>query len=236
MSSFLTRSTQSHTVDLRAFLNRNLAALPERLGDALCGSLHSDRFQSAHFELVVARVLQILGATDVAYQESLGTGRRPDFVAQFDDGSLIVDATRPEWDAEIARAHGNNDALIAIVEGDIPPRWHFFAERLPRLGPTDSKKEFRRAIRQAFSALPFLADGEQWRITIDHPSGETRLLLFRGEVRERPYYGGPASAAWSDARRRISRALRHKRPQLRGGSGTLLIAIAGGMTEDLEEF
>lgn len=236
MASFLMRSTQPHAVNLRAFINDNLADLPAPIGGALCNSLHSERFESAHFELVVARVLQVLGATDLAYQGSLETGRQPDFVAQFEDGSLTVDATRPEWDAALARKYDNYRTLIEIVEDEIPPRWHFFAERLPVIGPADSKKEFRRAIRGAFDGLPSLPNGQQWRVAVDHPSGEVRLVLFRGPVRERPYYGGPASTAWSDPEKRIVRALRHKRPQLRGGTGAQVLAIAGGMTEDLEDF
>src|SRR5215204_7102167 len=62
--SWLARSTRPKAACLRAFLNRNLAALPKECQQNLYRHLRlDDKYESAFFELVVARMLQELGAS-----------------------------------------------------------------------------------------------------------------------------------------------------------------------------
>ena len=60
--SWLARSTQPKAAHLRAFLNKNLAALSIECQQNLYRHLRlDDKYESAFFELVVARMLQELG-------------------------------------------------------------------------------------------------------------------------------------------------------------------------------
>jgi hypothetical protein len=52
------------------------------------------KWHSTFFELIVARLLQELGASLVS-EGSNREGRRPDFTAQFSDGAIIVEAKAP---------------------------------------------------------------------------------------------------------------------------------------------
>src|SRR4051812_28147195 len=75
---WLARSTLPRAKECRRFLNDNLALLPEDMQEALHKALRH-RWHSAFFELLVARILQELGAALTAEAENSTTGRRPDF-------------------------------------------------------------------------------------------------------------------------------------------------------------
>lgn len=238
--AFLARSTRDVAIEMRRFLNANLRLLPSEVGRALCRALHGVYFRPSFFELVVARTVQVLGARALSYEAEAQTGSHPDLRATFADGALIVDATVPEFDAEIAKTHAAHQPLIDIIEELIPAGWTFFVERVPRIGPTDSQREFKSALRAAFATLPASSEGIaplSYPLVAAHPQGEIRLLLgARPAHWERAYSGGPASAAWGDTDSRVEKALRRKRSQLRGGDAPALIAIAGGMGERIEDF
>ena len=59
MTSWVERATLHRARATRRFLNENLSALPKEHQAALYRVLH-DRWQSAFFELIVARTLQVL--------------------------------------------------------------------------------------------------------------------------------------------------------------------------------
>jgi len=105
MKTFLARSTMDHAVELRRFINGNLRVLPDHVGHALCAALHGENFRPSLFELVVARMLQVVGTSELNYEAATASGRQPDLRATFDDGRIIIDATVPEFDAEILKAH-----------------------------------------------------------------------------------------------------------------------------------
>lgn len=240
MLAFLGRSTLHHAVELRRFTNANLRLLPPDVSHALCKALHGEYFRPSLFELVVARTLQVVGARELSYEAEAQTGSRPDLRATFEDGTLIVDATVPEFDAEIVKTHEAQQPLIDVIEDLIPAGWTFFVERLPRIGPSDSQREFKTALRAEFAKLPGSSETiapMSYAIAAEHPQGEIRLLLgARPAEWERAYVGGPASAAWGDTDSRVEKALRRKRSQLRGGDAPALVAIAGGMGESIEDF
>jgi hypothetical protein len=62
ISDWLSRSTLPRAKGIRRFLNENISQLPAQARSNLFNALHH-RFKSAFFELIVARTLQILGAT-----------------------------------------------------------------------------------------------------------------------------------------------------------------------------
>lgn len=237
---FLARSTRDFAIEMRHFLNANLRLLPSGVEQPMCRALHGVNFRPSFFELVVVRTVQVLGARELSYEAEAQTGSHPDLRATFDDGVLVVDATAPEFDAEIVRTHETHQPLIDIIEELIPVGWTFFVERLPRIGPNDSQREFKSALRAAFATLPASSGGIaplSFPLVAEHPQGEIRLVLgARPADWERAHSGGPASAAWGDTDGRVERALRRKRSQLRGGDAPALIAIAGGMSETVEDF
>ncbi len=239
MKTFLARSTMDHAVELRRFINGNLRVLPDHVGHALCAALHGENFRPSLFELVVARMLQVVGTSELNYEAATASGRQPDLRATFDDGRIIIDATVPEFDAEILKAHETNQRLIDIIEALIPAGWTFFVERLPSIGPSDSQREFKNALVAMFAKLPTSSEGYaplSYESVGEHPQGEIRLLLGeRAAHWQRAYGGGPASTAFGDTDARVGKALRRKRSQLRGADMPALIAIAGGMGESLED-
>jgi hypothetical protein len=239
MKTFLARSTIDHAAEMRRFVNANLRLLPDQMARPLCRTLHGKRFRASLFELVVARVLQILGARDLSYEVAIANGRQPDLRATFDDGGIVVDATVPEFDAELMEAHEANQRLIDVIEALIPAGWTFFVEHLPSIGPNDSQREFKRALLSMFATLPASSDAFaplSYDVGAEHPQGEIRLLLgARPAHWQRAYAGGPASVTFGDTDARIEKALRRKRVQLRGMNMPALIAIAGGMGESIED-
>src|SRR5687768_3788168 len=90
-SAFLRRSTWQGAVEMRSFYNRNLSELPVVARERLCRDLHKDRTLSKHFELVVGRFLQVLGATSIEYEAQDTSGRSVDWLAEFDDGRVSVE-------------------------------------------------------------------------------------------------------------------------------------------------
>jgi len=240
MASFLARSSMPHALELRGFINANLGQLPTEAAAQMCRALHGPTFRPALFELVVARTLQLLEAGSLTYQRESVTGRRPDLEATFDDGRVVVDATVPDFDASIVEDQATSAPLIDIVETEIPAGWTFFVELLPRIGPNESRREFKTALRAAFAKLPASSDGIaplSYLVVAEHPQGEIRLRLgARPRDTERAYGGGPASVAYGNTDARVEKALRRKRSQLRGGDAPALVAIAGGMGEGIEDF
>lgn len=87
---WLRRSTVARARDSRRFMNENVNALPAVWRPILVRDLET-RWKSAFFELIVARTLQVLGASLVIEPESLST-TRIDFRATFPEGTVNVEA------------------------------------------------------------------------------------------------------------------------------------------------
>lgn len=73
--SWLERSTLPRACAAREFLNSNLTLLPEEFANKLRRDL-AHRWQSAFFELIVARTLQVLGGS-LSIEESTASARLP---------------------------------------------------------------------------------------------------------------------------------------------------------------
>jgi hypothetical protein len=105
------------------------------------------------FELIVARTLQILGGQIEVEIPVKETNRRPDFYVRFGDETTTVEATVPELNRATGEQMEWNEELVEIIESFTPPVWTVLVWRLPKLGPNDSKREFKRAIARAFQAI-----------------------------------------------------------------------------------
>lgn len=101
--------------------------------------------ENSFFELVVGRTLQELGAS-ITIEEPNKEGRRPDFKADFEDGSVIVEAISPVFNATVGEKMKCQRPLLEIVEAMVPEGWRCGVWDLPDIGLQDSKKEFKNAL------------------------------------------------------------------------------------------
>jgi hypothetical protein len=85
---WLARCTNWKAVACRHFLNENLSLLPTSVQTAIRDAPRH-RWTSTFFELIVARVLQELGAS-IEVEIPNSSGKRPDFTAKFSDATIRV--------------------------------------------------------------------------------------------------------------------------------------------------
>jgi hypothetical protein len=235
--SWISRSTLPRASAARRFLNTNLAALPEPGRDALVRGLEN-RWKSSYFELIVARTLQLLGAT-VELEKEQANGRRPDFEAHFPDGTVVVEAMAPVIDGEIVQLAKNRNPLLDIVESHAPPGWRLSVDELPNLGPADSKQALQRVVKDMLAVPPPLAGStSRMKLQREVPGGMVAITLVPGDPEGNPIWLEPSLVDFSDAVERIRRAVSKKRAQVRNGSVPAFLAIDGtgaGLT-DVPEF
>jgi hypothetical protein len=98
-AAFLARSTLPVARRIRRFVNGNVAKMPPEARLSLCRGINSNRFHQTNLELILGRTLQELGAHELAYEPMQASGKRPDYLATFADGTVFVDATHPSWKA-----------------------------------------------------------------------------------------------------------------------------------------
>lgn len=70
----------------------------------------------------------------------------------------------------------------------------------------------------------------------EHPQGRIELVLVGGWDDDRAWLMGPTSGGWGEADARVRKALSRKRSQLRGVGLPVLVAMAGGLSENLDDF
>ena len=176
--SFLRRSTLPVARRLRRFINGNIAKLPTDARAGICRGINSPRFHQANLELIVGRTLQELGAIGLEYEQLQQNGKRPDFLATFEDGSVFVDATHPAWNAELERRHRADQRLLDVIEAVIPPGWSFAAHRLPRIGLSSPIGAFRRAVLASFASLPVPSGPDQIQVRSSDTALRFKLELW----------------------------------------------------------
>jgi hypothetical protein len=233
--AWIRRSTVGRAVATRAMLNQNIACLPLKFQESLVPRLDHE-WASAYFELAVARVLQQLGAT-LAVEKPTLSGKRPDYLAHFADGSVTVEAVSPVINAELKA----EDALSAPLYDEImhaaPEGWWIFVHDLPSIGPNESRRWFRKLIRQLLEVPRPGADAQP--IVLDEPTPFGRLRL---ELRPRADGGlgigtEAVRGAWDDTKSRIISAVNRKRRQVRAAATPVLLAInASGIASCMEDF
>ena len=108
-TDWLRRSTVARARESRRFLNEHVNALPAAWQPILVRDLETP-WRSAFFELIVARTLQVLGASLVVEPEGLST-TRIDFQATFPDGTVSVEAVAPVFDGSLGRTLQDQAAL-----------------------------------------------------------------------------------------------------------------------------
>jgi hypothetical protein len=232
---WLSRSTLWRARAAREFLRYNLSQLPSEWRRRLCSDLEN-RWQTAFFELVVARTLQALDAT-LKIEGETDSGRRPDFLARFDSRKVIVEATTPDLWRDVPHPR-RSPALTQIIEQNAPSGWSIAINDLPEIGPSDSLKEFTQTVKAMFRKVPPATESEESvAVENDTSRGSIALTLMpkrfaRSAIVAQPgpaFYEGPIVA-------HLRRTLDRKRSQVRGSEHPVLLAMNGSFIAPLEAF
>lgn len=236
---WLRRATVQRAKESRRFLNENLSKLPDEIAQNVHLTLQS-RWDSAFFELIVGRMLQEMGAT-ITYERRNPDGRKPDYVAQFSDGTFVVEAVSPVFNEEIQTTERDRNPLLEIVEKAIPDGWAVAASELPNIGPNDSKREFTRIVKELLRLSPPSEESEHSEVTHEFRSGALHLHLWPRTVgssasRERRLVWEPDLSFMDNSVNRISYVIGHKRRQVRGSAVPVLLAIQAEWGTDSAHF
>lgn len=232
---WLRRSTTKRAKDCREFLNHNLGQFPIQLREKLIKTL-DERWQSALFELIVARYLQELGA-DIYYEEQNMGGKRPDFTAVFSDGIIVLEVINPIINQIAGRKMKSRNPLLDFIESIKPDGWNIFVNRLPEIGPSDSKKEFKAVIRKFFTQLDSVNNNNDVEFSEFVTKGEVSLTCTKTNKPYKHIAIEPAIAFFDDTKERIEFAINEKRKQVRDSIYPVILVInACGIASDFEDF
>jgi len=241
-ASWLARSTSAKARASRGFLNRNIAALPEDQQPEVYEDLTSEfRQRSGFFELVVGRMLQVLGAAITYHAGNVADKTRVDYLAEFPDVAVSVEATSPAFDKEMVIEAKNHVYLLQIVESHVPSGWAVGVDSLPKLGPDDSKRPFKQAVAAMLDIEPPTESSITHQLRRWLPEGEIRLTLLPKTAVNlsegvKLAWHAPLTT-WDDSVEVIRKALDRKRRQARNVATPVLVALDGtGVATSLEEF
>ncbi len=230
LTRWLARSTVPRARALRRFLNENLALVPEQLQRSVYRRLEKQS-RSAVFELVVARTLQVMGAS-IQVEASAPGGSRPDFRARFPEGTVIVEATSPVFDAEFGEDFARWDGLRHVIKRRAPRGWIVWIRALPPIGRDQPLGDFKRVVDRLFAGVSpagkLAAAMELGTTSVEEAvlGGPIRMELRpRGDLSAEAEVVGPASTHWGDSESVIRAAVRRKRPQVRGSDAPVIVAV-----------
>jgi hypothetical protein len=232
---WLARSTTDRARECRFFLNKNLSALPREARSLFMTTLNT-RWSSAFFELIVARMLQELGATLLIEVENQ-SGKRPDFTAQFDDGAVIVEAVSPVINGDAGEVAKRHMPLLKIIKAHAPVGWYVNVWELPDLGPADSKRVFKKTVARLLSVTSSQEDDVPLDLVDELPQGRIHLQLWPARSAFRGTGVEPPLTVFDDTKERIRYAVRHKRSQVRSNNAPVILGVhASGITSEFEDF
>jgi len=232
---WLTRSTAQKAVYYRKVLNYNLRMVPKKLRDNFLNSARN-QWKSNIFELIVARLLQELDA-QLKIEKSNRSGKKPDFLAKFHDGKITVEATAPEFDQEIRQKVKERDPLLAIMESIIPDGLIGEVFELPKLGPSDSKRYFKKIVTDLFAEAELLQNENSMAREIKIDSGTLKIIIRKTKsgTRKIRYLG--VDALFDQSEKKIKNAGKYKEKQVSGSKFPVILAInASGFVSNWEDF
>lgn len=232
---WLSRSTIARAKECRRFLNEHLSKLPAENQSRILHDLRH-KWHSTFFELIVARLLQELGAS-VVFERDNREGRWPDFTAQFPDGAIIVEAKAPVFNATAGEELKNQIPLLNFIESKIPKGWKVGVWQLPSIGPADSKKEFSRTVEHMLRVPRPSANNEDKELSAELPTGIIHLHLWpKNPASIRLAWEAPI-AVFDNSEDRIRHAVQSKRSQVRSSEAPVLLALqASGISSEFEDF
>lgn len=233
---WLRRCTNERATSCRRFLNYSLSFFTPDEQELIAHALEL-RWESAFFELVVARVLQLLGAT-IDFEVADELGRRPDFTARFGDSSIVVEAAAPVVNGDVGRQMKDRIPLLEIIEDNLPDGWLAGVSQVPSLGPSDSKKRFKSELSRLLNVDPPASEDDKKELFSDTDDGPIEITLIAASRYDIDrLLWEPGSGYVDDTRSRIKHTLDRKRGQVRASRKPALLAIkAGGLSSDISDF
>lgn len=233
--NWLARSTVPRAKAARAFLNRTLSKLPFSMQEAFVVSAKS-RWHSAFFEIIVARILQELGAT-IEVEKPIGSGRKPDFTAHFEEGSIIVEAVSPVFNAEVVEEAANRNPLLDFIEGSTPTNWRTAVLKLPSIRPDASKKEFKSAILRLMETLSASESSHTVELIATISTGKIHLVATPVITSNNNLLSEGFFTTVDNSEERIRHAIKKKKDQVRDAPFPVLLAIQGsGISTGFDDF
>ena len=191
------------------------------------------------FELIVARTLQVLGAS-IEVEPGGTDDIRIDFVAGFSDSTVSVEAVALTFNVEVGERVKQRNPLMDIAESLAPPDLWVLVESLPELGPNDSKKPFKRAVERLLADAAEADISSSTEFVEGLPQGTLRLKVMPKSPNMstgRSIGVEPALTSFDDTEQRIRRAGDRKRRQARESATPTLPAIhATGMSSSYGAF
>jgi hypothetical protein len=238
---WVSRATSKKGKACRAFLNAQICKVPASWQSKLYQDFKTRVWDSVLFELIVARTMQILGASIEVEVPVAGTNKRPDFLAQFPDSLITVEATVPEINEPMNQQLARNEDLIEIIERLMPQDWSVRIWRLPRIGANDSKQALKKRMEEVLAQLPpaqnftdksteidfeldFGNDGELF-VTVVPQRNEKRAATVRGVV-----------SGVDNTEQRIRAAIRRKKKQVKKTGTPVILAVRTDAFGDMEDY
>lgn len=222
--SWLERSTLPRAQAARQFLRENLAKIPSEYRSHFVQALQA-RWDSAFLEFILARTIQVLGGEFSLEQEN-SSGKCPDFLVSFDEHQLVIEVVSPSFDHEGDDERIKDAPLLEFMNQNAPPGWSIDIIQLPRIGPENSRREFKEVFRKACSNLPAAPEEKWYYVNHRIQSGQLHLGFFPDKLGHEPIVCGRIYP-FRDAKDRIQRAVKRKRKQVRAESLPVLLAIHG---------
>jgi hypothetical protein len=234
--AWLSRSTSEKARGCRRFLNENISLVPRDWRTKLHNDFRTRDWGSVFFELIVARTLQLMGASIEVEVPIAETNKRPDFVVRFPDGVITVEATVPEINHLINQRSSDNEDLVQIIETLTPANWSVAVWRLPKLGPRDSKKNFKRTIQEIFAVLPAIPNPDQEPIDVELDYGELRLTIRPGRKGKRAVGVRGMASGPDDTEQKIRSIVDRKKKQVRKASSPVILAVSSSPFGEREDY
>ena len=234
--AWLCRSTSVKARGCRRFLNENIDQVPPGWQARLHRDFRTREWNSVFFELIVARTLQLIGASIEVELPIVETNKRPDFVAHFPDGVITVEATIPDINASINEQGSENEELVQIMERLIPAKWSIAVWRLPSLGPSDSKKHFKRTILQIFSSLPQSPSANQEPIEIELNYRELVFTLYPSHKGKRAAVVRGMASGPDDTEQKIGAIVVRKKKQVKKATTPVFLAVSTSPFGEREDY
>ena len=232
---WLARSTIARAKACRRFLNEHLSKLPAGIQRKILHDLRH-KWHSTFFEFIVAHLLQELGAS-LVFEGSNREGRRPDFIAQFSDIAIIVEAKAPVFNAAAVEEQKTQIPLLDFIESKIPKGWMIGIWHLPNIGPADSKREFNRTVENMLHVPPPNANDEDRELIEELPTGIIHLHLWPKNTTSMQLAWEAPITVFDNSEDRIRHAVQSKRSQVRSSDAPALLAIqASSISSEFEDF
>jgi len=203
--------------------------------------LRHDKSAATHFELVVGRFLQVLGARELRYEVKGSEGPSVDWTAAFEDGEVAVEATAPVVNPAIGEATKAAAPVLEMVGSIAPAGWHVVVVHAPPLAPGERLASVKRHLSEVFSTLPpRTAPGTVREVTLELKRGVLQVDIVAAsdpELRATDV-SGPVVGYMDNTSEVVSRAVAGKRRQARGAGVPVLAALfTGGFgSSELEKF